>query len=350
MTTTAFPRVALVLALLGAACGAAPEPEAPSNARAGSSSSSSGGKAGNGQGGGAGARKGGAPGSDSTGGNSGTGGNGTAGGGGTAGSGTGGQAGGGGSAGNPTPGAGGQTGAGGGATPAPGDASASDTATVAPSPSPAGQGPAALGKIVFSQDFEKDMVGMNRGPKSVPPERVVMVDDPLGMRGKVLKVIFEKGDNNRTSPGTEPRTWVSNRPNGYEFAPGTKVSHAFGVMVESTNMNYCFAQVISTGGPVWMLIGGGDGKLTVFCNACGDANTTHFQIEPNKWHDFRVDMDFRGGGAVQFFHNGTMFRQSTLANTRGGMGHWDGGIYNRPAGTGGPTRAIYISNLSAGER
>lgn len=208
----------------------------------------------------------------------------------------------------------------------------------------------ALGNIVFNQDFEKDMAGINKGMRAVPEDRVQMVADPLNLRGRVLKVIWQRGDNYRTSPGTEPRTWVSNRPNGYEFAPGKKVSHAFGIMTQDSTMNYCFAQVISTGGPVWMLIGGPDNTLTVFCNACGDANTRHMRLEPNKWHDFRVDMDFQSGGTVQFFYNGQMFRQSRLSNTRGNSGHWDGGIYNRAGGAAGPTRAVFISNLSIGER
>ena len=244
-------------------------------------------------------------------------------------------------------GSGGRTGSGGsgpadGGTPSEGGSAA---------PSAPGQGPMALGRIVFNQDFEKDRVGINKGMRAVPDDRIQVVDDPLmGTRGKVLKVIFQQGDNYRTSAGTEPRTWVSNRPNGYEFPPNTKVSHAFGIMTGDNTMNYCFAQVISTGGPVWMLIGDGSNTLTIFCNACGDANTRHFRITPNQWHDFRVDMDFRSGGSVEFFHNGQSIRKSTLSNTRGSLAHWDGGIYNRPAGTGGPTRSVFISNLSIGER
>jgi hypothetical protein len=220
--------------------------------------------------------------------------------------------------------------------------------TPPPPPPASGQGPVAMGTIVFSQDFEKDMVGINRGMANLPPDRVQVVDDPLGQRGKVLRVVFQKGDNFRTSAGTNPRSWVSNRPNGYEFAPGKKVSHAFGIMTQDTVMNYCFAQIISTGGPVWMLIGGGNNELSILFNG-SSSMTMAVSIEPNKWHDFRVDTDFRAGGSVKMYHDGQLFRTGTISNTRGDLAHWDGGIYNRAAGVNGPTRTVYISNLSVGE-
>ena len=336
--------IAIVLVLLGGACSS--EDEGGSGGTGGSAGGSGGSAGRGGSGGSTGGVTGGSGGNTggATGGSGGT----TGGAGGTGGSGgsTGGSGGSAGSDGSAGDAAGGSGGSGDGGT------KPSDGASEQPPAAPpaTGQGPVALGRIAYSQDFEMGMVGINRGPRSVPAERVVIEEDPLKARGKVIKVIFQQGDNYRTSPGTEPRTWISNRDNGHEFPPGTKVSHAFGVMTDKTNMNYCFAQVISTGGPVWMLIGGGNGQLTVFCNACGDANTTHFQLEPNKWHDFRVDMDFRNGGAVQFFHNGRMFRESRLAGTRGTMAHWDGGIYNRREGTNGPTRTVWISNLSVGIR
>jgi hypothetical protein len=168
-------------------------------------------------------------------------------------------------------------------------------------------------------------------------------------RGKVIRVEWRSGDNFRTSGGTEPRSWFSNRP-GHEFRPGTKVSHSFGIMLGSADTNYCFGQIISSGGPVWMLIAEGAGTLTVFCNTCG-GNTRHMQLQPNRWYDFRVDLDFSVGGPVVFYVNGQMFRMGRMTSTRGDIAHWDGGIYNRAAGTAANrTRQVYISNLSVGIR
>lgn len=164
-----------------------------------------------------------------------------------------------------------------------------------------------------------------------------------------MKVEWRAGDNFRTSGGTEPRSWISNRP-GHEFRPGAKVSHAFGFMMSSANTDYAFGQIISSGGPVWMLIVEGSGTLTVFCNTCG-GNTRHMQLVPNRWYDFRVDLDFSVGGPVAFYLNGQMFRMGRMTSTRGDIAHWDGGIYNRPAGTqANRTRTVYISNLSVGVR
>jgi hypothetical protein len=56
-----------------------------------------------------------------------------------------------------------------------------------------GQGPVAEGKIVFSQDFEAGMDGITRSPTDLPAERAQIVDDPLGKRGKVLKITWQKG-------------------------------------------------------------------------------------------------------------------------------------------------------------
>src|SRR5206468_10704396 len=98
-----------------------------------------------------------------------------------------------------------------------------------PEPTAPGQGPTALGKIVYSQDFENGMEGFSRSPGNLPPERVQIVDDPLGKRGKVARIIWQAGDNYRTSPGTQPRSWFSSAM-GYQVKPGTKVSYAWGFM------------------------------------------------------------------------------------------------------------------------
>jgi hypothetical protein len=217
-------------------------------------------------------------------------------------------------------------------------------------PSAPGQGPVAMGRVVFSNDFESNAItGFSRSPNGLPEDRARIIDDPVNQRGKVVQVEWRAGDNFRTSGGTEPRSWFSNRP-GHEFRPGAKVSHAFGMMFNQADTNYCFGQIISSGGPVWMLILEGSGVLTVFCNTCG-GNTRHMTLEPKKWYDFRVDMDFSGGGAVKFYINGQMFRMGQINSTRGDIAHWDGGIYNRANGTSGNrTRQMFLSNLSVGIR
>ena len=209
-----------------------------------------------------------------------------------------------------------------------------------------GQGPIAEGRIVYSQDFETGMDGITRSPVNLPVDRAVIADDPVGQRGKVMKVTWQAGDNFRTSGGTEPRSWISNRA-GHEFRPGQKVSHAFGFLTTTTQMEFAFAQIISSGGKVWMFRGLGDGTVQVLT----DSNTRHMKIEPMRWYDFRVEMDFRVGGQVLFYVNGLMIASRTLNGTSGTIAHWDGGIYNTGPGTAGNrTRTVYISNLSVGEK
>jgi hypothetical protein len=193
------------------------------------------------------------------------------------------------------------------------------------------------------------MNGISRSPENLPADRAVIVDDPVGQRGKVMKVTWQAGDNFRTSGGTEPRSWISNR-SGNEFRPGQRMSHAFGFMTTATFMEFAFAQIISVNGVVWMLRGSGDGSLRILCGICG-GNTGHMILEPNRWYDFRVEIDFRVGGQIQFYVNGQMISARTLESTRGNIAHWDGGIYNTTTGTASNrTRTVYISNLSVGEK
>jgi hypothetical protein len=318
----------LALGFIGVSCGGDPGRPPPGPGPQGGSGGDTGGSGGTGGGGGTGGR-GGTGGSAGSGGQSGTGG-------------------------GPVTG-----GTGGGAqdasAPVPDAATPKDTQAADDGPRPdfppsaPGQGPTAEGKIVYSQDFENNMDGISRSPNGLPADRAMIADDPLKERGKVMRVEWRSGDNFRTSGGTEPRSWISNRA-GYEFRPGTKVSYAFGIMFTAATTDYAFAQVISSGGPVWMLILEGAGTLTVFCNTCG-GNTRHMQLQPNRWYDFRVDLDFNVGGPVNFFLNGQMFRQGRMTGTRGDIAHWDGGIYNRAAGTSGNrTRVVHVSNLSVGVR
>ena len=125
------------------------------------------------------------------------------------------------------------------------------------------------------------------------------------------------------------------------------MSHAFGFMTTSIQMEFAFAQVISSGGKVWMFRGLDDGTVQVLT----DTNTRHMKIEPMRWYDFRVEMDFRVGGQVVFFVNGVQITTRTLNGTSGNIAHWDGGIYNTSTGAAGNrTRTVYISNVSIGEK
>jgi hypothetical protein len=217
-----------------------------------------------------------------------------------------------------------------------------------PGPTAPGQGPTALGRIVFSGDFETGEIGSNgftRSPNNLPAERAQIVDDPLKERGKVVRIIWQNGDNFRTSPGTEPRSWFSNA-RGYQITVGTKVSLAWGMQWTNVNMNAFFAQTIGPG-PVWELRVRENGRFNILCNKCG-GNTEHMQIQPNRWYDFRVDMDWRNGGPVRFYVDGQMVHQSTMSGATANS-HWDGGIY-WSRGSAKSTRTVYISNLSVGVR
>jgi hypothetical protein len=218
----------------------------------------------------------------------------------------------------------------------------------APPPSAPGQGPTAMGKVVYTQDFETGMDGITRSPNGLPVERAVIVDDPLKQRGKVMRVIWQQGDNFRTSGGTQPRSWISSA-SAYQVKPGTKVSFAWGMQWTTATMDAFFAQNIGPG-PVWELRVRANGRFQILCNQCGGNTPDLMPIEPNRWYDFRVDMDWTPGGMISFFIDGQMVHQARMGGASANC-HWDGGIYNTAGGTAmNTTRTVYISNLSIGER
>ena len=215
---------------------------------------------------------------------------------------------------------------------------------------PSSQGPIAEGTIVFSQDFEQDTAGLTPSPTSIPPSRYQRVDDPLGARGKVMRVVWESGDNFRTSPNNKPRSAISNTT--YAFPYGSKVSYAWGYMITSVDINATFAQHIRPGGPMWMLEGHNDGDLIV---RCGGTTQLSKKLEPMRWYDFRVEVDYRSNGYVQVFIDGeeVYLRRDNLGfqPPKTGPAHWDAGIYNTELGiSNNRTRTVYISNLSIGTR
>jgi hypothetical protein len=267
--------------------------------------------------------------------------------------------------GTPDPGGAGGTGGSGGVTSSGGSGGAPADAMPAPAPDSAtpdgpaardaggdtpsivatGQGPVAEGRIAFSQDFEANMDGITRSPTNLPADRASIADDPLGQRGKVLKIVYLQGDNFQTNGGsTHTRSFISNT--GYSFPVGTTIQYAWGFMTTSQKIDAAFAQVIRPGGPMWLIEGNGDGTTYVNCRSCGGKANLPVTLEPNKWYDFRVEMSYTNGGPITFYVNGAKVLERRLtANDGGGtQAHWDGGLYNHAAGT--YTRTVYISNLS----
>jgi hypothetical protein len=206
-----------------------------------------------------------------------------------------------------------------------------------------------MGEIVYHQDFEQNRIDISLSPTNLPPERAVVVDDPLGKYGKVMRVIWQAGDNYRTSSGTQPRSWISNaKEGGVQIQAGTKISIAWAQMFAQADLEAFFAQTIGPG-PVWELRLRGSRVFNILCNQCG-GNTEHMTLEANRWYNFRVDMDWMSGGTVRFYVDDQMIRQARLGGVSAPC-HWDGGIYNTPGGTAGNrTRTVYIANLSLGKR
>jgi hypothetical protein len=218
----------------------------------------------------------------------------------------------------------------------PGDAGSPPAAT--------GQGPVAEGKIAFSNDFELNMDGMSRSPNSLPEDRIQIVDDPVKERGKIVRIMFKEGDDFRTSPGTQPRSWFS-AAKGYTVKPGTTVSVAWGFMWENVNMNAHFAQLIRDGGPTWMWDVDGSGNLSMTSHRGTGATGNLMKLEPMKWYDFMVTTHYVAGGETKFYVNGKMV---LIGKSPGGPdGRFDFGIYTRAGAH--PARTVFISNVSIGE-
>jgi hypothetical protein len=212
------------------------------------------------------------------------------------------------------------------------------------------QGPAAEGTIVYAQDFEAGLDGITPSPTSIPQSRYQRVDDPLGQRGKVMRIVWEAGDDFRTSPNNKPRSAISNT--GYSFPFGAKVSYAWGYMITSVDINATFAQHIRPGGPMWMLEGHNDGDLIV---RCGGTTPLSKRLVPNRWYDFRVEVDYSPNGYVQVYIDGEKAyeRRDNLGfqAPKNGAAHWDAGIYNTELGiSNNKTRTVYVSNLSVGRK
>jgi hypothetical protein len=189
------------------------------------------------------------------------------------------------------------------------------------------------------------MDGMSRSPNGLPEERIQIVDDPTGKRGKVVKIVYMLGDNFRTSGGTEPRSWFSSAK-GYTAKPNSKVSVAWGFMWENVSMGAHFAQIIRDGGPLWMMDVDRSGNMAAAVHRGSGGGKFGMKLEPMKWYDLRVDTDYSGGGTISFFVNGQMIGQGK--GDGGGNGRFDCGIYWDHGAKA--TRTVYVSNVSIGEQ
>ena len=224
---------------------------------------------------------------------------------------------------------------------------ATDLPPAMPPPAP-GQGPVAEGQIVFSQDFENGRAGITLSPTNLPESRAMIVDDPLGQRGKVMRMQWLVGDNYRIGQ-YRPRANISNT--GFYYASGDRINYAWGFMTEGTYIGATIAQNITGGDPIWMLRGQANGELDIIPGG----GKVPYKLEAKKWYDIRVEINYVGGAAgyADFYINGTK-----VFSKRGGLfigprPHWDGGIYLTSFGQSGEgnstPRTVYISNLSVGK-
>lgn len=211
------------------------------------------------------------------------------------------------------------------------------------------QGPDADGTIMYSQDFENNMDGCKKSPSGLPDSRVTRVADPLGQRGTVLKLLWQSGDDYRTSSGTNPRTEI-NVVDGYEWPRNQIVSIAWGQRFDTSVINATIAQVIGDNGPYWMLNADGTGKLSVMGVTGG--SDFNYTLKTNQWNDFKVE--WKGSTTNAYFKmwiNGVQVLNKTgLSFSRSTVNmHTKFGIYNRDAGVEeNNTRNCYLSNISIG--
>jgi hypothetical protein len=106
-----------------------------------------------------------------------------------------------------------------------------------------------------------------------------------------------------------------------------------------------FAQIIRDGGPLWMMDVDRAGKVRGDVHR-GSGSTGQFAtLEPNKWYDFEVVTDYRGGGKIEFYFNGKLVGTGT--GDGGANGRFDCGIYWDHGAKA--TRTVYVSNVSIGE-
>ncbi|MBE1442762.1 heparin lyase I family protein [Paenibacillus sp. OAS669] len=212
------------------------------------------------------------------------------------------------------------------------------------------QGPVADGKIMYSQDFEQNTDGTKPSPSGLPSNRITRVTDPLGQRGTVLKLLWQKDDDYRTSSGTNPRTEI-NVENGYEWPRDQVVSIAWGQRFDTSVVNASIAQVIGDNGPYWMLKADGTGKLSVMGVSGG--SDVNYTLKTNEWNDFKVEWKGSASNAYfKFWINGALVLNKTgLSFPRETVNmHTKFGIYNTDEGVkANNTRNCYLSNISIGK-
>ena len=199
-----------------------------------------------------------------------------------------------------------------------------------PSPINPAQGPIAMGEIVYAQDFEENTIGITLSPNNLPPERAVVVDDPLeevrqGHAGHLA------GGGQLPHLGRHPAAQLDLERQGgrLQIQAGTKVSIAWAQMFDAGATSRPSSPRPSAPARCGSCACAATACFNILCNQCG-GNTEHMTLEANRWYDFRVDMDWMGGGAVRFYVDDQMVHQSHLGGVSAPC-HWDGGIYNTPA-------------------
>jgi X-X-X-Leu-X-X-Gly heptad repeat protein len=226
------------------------------------------------------------------------------------------------------------------------DSALTDSALTQVDSAGVGQGPVAEGEIVYSQDFEEGQEGITLSPTNLPASRAMRVDDPLGRRGKVMRVQYLPGDDFRIGQ-FKPRANISNT--GFHYGPGETVSYAWGYMTSTTYIGATLAQNIAGGDPIWMIQGRDNGEMDMVPGL----KRLPVRLEANRWHDFRAEVHYVAGAAgyILLFLDGVkVFEHHGGLPVRAGA-HWDGGIYI--TGFGEPSnamRTVYISNLSVGKK
>ena len=229
----------------------------------------------------------------------------------------------------------------------PADAGATETAVDVPAPA---AGPTATGAIVYAQDFEQGIDGITASPDTLPPDRIQVVADPAGQRGRVLRMVWQAGDEYRIASALEPRTFVSSA-GAFGLEVGKSASYAWGFMTAQPYLEAIIALLSGDGGYLWVVVGDANGNLELRCSRCAAPALPLGKMEPNRWHDFRVDLDFKVGGALVFHVDGRRAAETTVTTVVGTRYAWQGGIYNTPAGTAeNRSRTVYLSNLSVGAK
>ena len=180
---------------------------------------------------------------------------------------------------------------------------------------------------------------------------MTVIDDPLGQRGKVMRIQWLPGDNFRIAPSSGRETFVSNN-SAFNYNAGDKVSYAWGYMTDSTYIGATLAQNITGGDPIWMIQGRDNGELDIVPGLV----RLPVRLQAKRWHDFRVDVGLPARQRRPRSRCTSTARRSTAAGAAcpsapRSLGRRDLPDRLRPDGQRQRhARTVYFSNLSCGRR